>query len=85
MSNVDLKVEQQSERFQAELPNLLRGPNAGKWALYLDGVQDYFGSEREAYVAGLKRFGAGAGFVVAKVEREEPHFMTAAFAYSVAR
>ena len=85
MSDVDAMVEQQSERFQAELPVLLRGPGAGRWALYRDGVHDYFDSERDAYVAGLKRFGAGGGFVVAKVEHEEPHFMTAAFAYSVAR
>lgn len=85
MSDVDRLVKLQSEKFRAELSNLLRGPNAGKWALYLDGVQDYFGTERDAYVAGLKRFGASGGFVVAKIEREEPHFMTAAFAYSVAR
>ena len=49
MLQVESKVKEQYERFRRELPVMQRGPEVGRWVLYLDGPKGYFDSEDEAY------------------------------------
>nr|MBK7070387.1 hypothetical protein [Deltaproteobacteria bacterium] len=81
MLQVESKVKEQYERFRRELPVMQRGPEVGRWVLYLDGPKGYFDSEDEAYEEGVMKLGPEAGFVVARVESIEPVLLTAALAY----
>jgi|GEM_PF-4664488 len=81
MQQVELKVQEQYERFRRDLPLMQRGPNEGRWVLYLDGARGFFDSEDEAYDEGVTKLGPEAGFVVARVESIEPVLLTAALAW----
>ena len=70
LSDTQFKVSQQAKKFREELPTLLL-EHGDEWALYLDGVIEFFDSMSDAYSAGLKRFGIEGGFVVAQVKAQQ--------------
>lgn len=74
-------VKDQFDKFSAELPRLLQGQLAGRWVVYLDGVQKDFDDSDVAYRWAVENYGLDAGYVVAKVEHEEPQWLTAALAW----
>jgi hypothetical protein len=64
------KVLEESRRFRARLPELLKDYD-GRWVVFLDGdVRDAFDDEEEAYVAAVTRFGVRGGFVIARVSAD---------------
>lgn len=74
-------VKDRFDKFSAELPRLLQGQLAGRWVVYLDGVQKDFDDSDVAYRWAVENYGLDAGYVVAKVVHEEPQWLTAALAY----
>ena len=81
--NPEDRVAEQFKLFEAALPALLTTASAGRWVVFLDGVQGTFATESEAHSAGLDRFGIDGGFVVARVEHHEPAWLTAAYAFGI--
>lgn len=65
------RVRTQYEQFLAALPRLLRD-HAGRWAVWLDGLQSVHDTEEDAERWALARYEDDAGFVVAPVETPKP-------------
>jgi hypothetical protein len=64
---------EESKRFLAALPELLKSELRDRWVLFMDGqVVGDFDSDDEARRAGEERFGYYGGFVVDKVRPHEP-------------
>jgi hypothetical protein len=60
-------VFEESDRFRAALPILIK-QYRDKWVLFKDGkVQAVFDDEFSAHCAGVQNFGVDGGFVVAQV------------------
>lgn len=77
------RVAKESERFRAEIPQLL-AQYGGKWVVFRDGtVVSVHPDEESAYLAGLQRFGLGGGHVVAVVREPEPVLLSAAVAFGL--
>ncbi len=77
-------VKDQFDKFTGELPRLLQGRFAGRWVVYLNGVQKDFDDSDTAYRWAVESYGLDAGYVVARVEETEPQWLTAALAYGLA-
>ena len=78
------KVLQETLRFRAALPELLKG-HSGKWIVFKDGeVQSVHDTAEEAHRAGLEKFGREGGHVVAPVVEEKPAPITASVLFHVA-
>ncbi|MBI5478799.1 MAG: hypothetical protein HY906_08090 [Deltaproteobacteria bacterium] len=77
MSDIERKVLEETERFRAALPELIK-QHPGRWVVFRDGqvVSDH-ATEDEAYRAAVARFGVTGGFVVAPVVEVEPTPVTA--------
>ena len=71
MDPVDFRILEESRRFRAALPELLK-QHAGKWVVFKDGeVRIVTDDEDSAYVWGLEHYGARGGFVVAPVDEDQ--------------
>ena len=81
---VEAEVRVQHALFERELNTLLLN-HAGKWVVYLDGVQGVFDAEDDAYRHALQTYGLERGPLVARVERVEPVLLHAAFAFDLGR
>lgn len=69
---VAAKVLEETKRFQANLPELMKELE-GRWVLYKDGrVTAVFQTEDEAFKAGLETFGLDGGHIVICVEPMDP-------------
>lgn len=78
------KVLQETLRFRAALPELLKD-HPGKWVVFKDGqVQSVHDKEVEAYRAGLEKFGRNGGHVIAPVVEQKPAPVTAGVMFNVA-
>jgi hypothetical protein len=77
------RVLAEAARFRAKLPHLL--PRyAEQWVIFRDDeVISAHGTEEEAYVAGLERFGPYGGQVVAVVREPENVILSAAVAFGL--
>jgi hypothetical protein len=77
MSEIERRVLEETERFRAALPELIKH-HPGRWVVFRDGavVSDH-ATEDEAYRAAVVRFGVQGGFVVAPVAHVEPTPITA--------
>lgn len=71
MSDHDDKIREQSKKFRAELPALLK-TIPGKWVCYMDVVRSISETENGALRYGLKYYGMDGGFVIAQVVPHEP-------------
>jgi hypothetical protein len=66
------KIIEQEQKFNAELPELLK-QYPGKWALYLDGVQGIYDNEDTARRAAIKRYGLNdVTYLIAPIEERRP-------------
>lgn len=69
---VHQQVREESRRFRAQLPELIK-KYAGRWVVFRDGaVQADFDDEETAYTSGVQEFGVRGGFVIARVVEEQP-------------
>jgi hypothetical protein len=67
MDEIATRVLEESRRFRAKLPELMK-TYEGRWVVFRDGdVKDDFEDEEEAYVAAVNAFGVHGGFVIAHV------------------
>jgi hypothetical protein len=81
---VAAKVLEETKRFQADLPELMK-KFRDLWVLYKDGrVEASFQSEDEAFKAGLEAFGLDGGHIVIRVEPMEPVPLTAGIMFGLA-
>ncbi len=70
-------------RFEKAVPGLL-AELAGKWVVFKDGkVEVVCESEREAYAAGLERFGVSGAHIVACVAEPKPRMISAAARFNI--
>lgn len=73
MTDHEDKVRAQWEKFQTELPSLLKLKDMpGKWIVYLNGLRHVAEGHDDAHAWALHRFGLDGGFVVAQVVPQEP-------------
>ena len=81
MDAIHQQVLEETKRFWAVLPELLE-KIPGRWVVFKDGVVvgDY-ATGSEAYRAGLKQFGRDGGHIIAPVEPNVPHPITAGSLY----
>jgi len=78
------KVLEETLRFRAALPGLLK-EHPGKWVVFKDGaVQSIHETEEEAYTAGLAAFGRDGGHVVTPVMPDNAAPITAGVLFNVA-
>jgi hypothetical protein len=78
------KVLQETLRFRAAFPKLLK-EHPGKWVVFKDGkVQSVHENEADAYRAGLEKFGREGGQVIAPVVEQKPAPVTAGVMFNVA-
>ena len=81
MSGIFREILEETLRFRAVIPDLLRD-HAGQWVVFKDGrVFSFHPSEEDACLAGLRRFGSQT-YVVDRVEVKRPEPVTAAFVYA---
>lgn len=79
---VEAEVRAQQKLFDRQLTALMQ-MHAGKWVVFLDGVQGVYDTETAASRAALQKFGLDRGPVIAKVERTEPVLLHAAFVFNL--
>ena len=85
MSRLEKAVLEQTKKFRAMLPALLRR-HAGLWVVFRDGaVVSIHKTEEEAFTAAIAAFGPTGGFVVAQVVKPAPTPLNAATAFGLAR
>jgi len=83
MSDHSDQVRAETERFAQALPRLLE-THRGEWAVFKDGsVQQFYGSEDDAFTAAVDRFGPAGGFVVAPIVERRPIALSAAVAFGL--
>ncbi len=83
MTDVSARVLEETKRFQANLPVLMRELE-GRWVLYKDGrVIDVFQTEDEAFKAGLEKFGLDGAHIVIRVEPMDPVPLTAGIMFGI--
>lgn len=72
-----MTLEQEREAFDRQLDDLLKD-QAGRFVVFKDGHPvAFFDDETKAYEEALRRFGADDGFLIAKVERDDPRPISA--------
>ena len=65
------------------MPELLQAI-PGRWVIFRDGkVQSDFTTEQEAYDEAMARFGPVGGFIVVRIEKEEPTSLSPLFIYNL--
>jgi hypothetical protein len=85
MSRLEKTVLEQTKKFRAMLPTLLR-QHAGLWVVFrADAVVSTHKTEDEAFTAAITAFGPTGGFVVAQVVETAPTPLNAASAFGLAR
>jgi hypothetical protein len=77
---LEQKVRDQFERFEAELPSLMLA-HRDEWVVYLDGPQQFFKSETAALSWAFASLPAECGFVVAKVAPQDPVWLSPTMAF----
>lgn len=83
MSTVADKVLEETKRFRAALPELLK-THRGKWVVFKDGsVQGIHDDEKTAYEDAVGRFGALGGYVIAPIVETSPTPVTAAVLFGL--
>jgi hypothetical protein len=85
MSRLEKTVLEQTKKFRAMLPTLLR-QHAGLWVMFRDdAVVSTYKTEDEAFIAAIAAFGPTGGFVVAQVVKPASTPLNAATAFGLAR
>ena len=83
MSEIERKVLEETKRFHAALPELIK-QYPGRWVVFREGqVASDHTTEDDAYRSAVERFGVTGGFVVAPVVQIEPTPVTAGVMFGV--
>lgn len=83
MTTVSEKVLEETKRFRASLPELLK-VHPGKWIVFLNGaVQSVHDDETSAFESGRSQFGVDAGYVIAPVVEVTPTPVTASVMFGL--
>ena len=81
MNDVFKTVLEETLRFHAALPELIKG-YSGQWVVFRKGaVASVHASEDDAYRSGVKRFGPYGQYIVDRVEQKRAVPLTAAVVY----
>ena len=83
MSAIEKRVFDETQRFQAALPELMKKYPA-RWVVFKDGqVQGDYDNGDGAYLAAIEKFGVDGGFVIAPVASIAPTPVTAGVLFGI--